>query len=133
LAKSRQQRVLDSFARWNAGDRTAPLDEIHPDVEMHTVFGDAFAGEPFRGHEGTQRWLHSLDENFERWEIHAEEFEEQGDVLVVRGEVRAQARASGVELVQGVSWIFRFQDDLVIYMQTFFDRDGAPAVQDIPS
>jgi ketosteroid isomerase-like protein len=117
--------VLDAFARWNAGDRTAPLSEIHPAAEIHTMFGDAFSGEPFRGHEGTQRWLDSLDENFERWEIHADEFEERGDVLIARGGVSARARTSGVELVQDVSWIIRFQDDLVVYMRTFFDRDGA--------
>jgi ketosteroid isomerase-like protein len=128
LERSHQQRFADALARWNAGDHSAPAGEIHPDAEIHTMLGDGLAGEPYRGPEGVQRWLDSLGENFERWVIEADEFEERGDVLVAKGKVYARARASGVELEQDVSWILRFRDDLVVYMRVFFDRDEASRV-----
>ena len=91
-------RVQQAIGRWNSGDRTAPLDLIHPDVEIRTGISEAFQGEPFRGHEGTRQWLAALDENFETWRIEMDEFIEKGDVVVVLGSVHWRGRGSGVEL-----------------------------------
>ena len=118
--------MLDSFARWNAGDRRPPLQEFHPDAEVHTAFGDAFLGEPFRGHDGVAQWLASLDENFERWDLSIDEVDERGGELLVHGRIRTRARASGLEMDQEVHWIFRFQDDLVIYMRSWFGSTEEP-------
>jgi ketosteroid isomerase-like protein len=125
LNRSYAQRFADSLKRWNSGDHDAPVDEIHPEAEIHTMLGDGLAGEPYRGPAGAQRWLESLDENFERWEIHADEFEERGEVVIGKGRIRALTRTSGVELAQDVSWYLRFSDDMVVYMRVFFDRDEA--------
>jgi hypothetical protein len=38
--------VLQAFERWNAGDRTPPLERFDPEIEVSTVIGNAFAGEP---------------------------------------------------------------------------------------
>ena len=47
-------RIRAAIERWNSGDREAPLDDIDPEVEIRTGIGDAFQGEPFRGHEGAR-------------------------------------------------------------------------------
>jgi ketosteroid isomerase-like protein len=85
------ERIRRAFERWNAGDREPPLDDFDPDIEIKTTIGDAFRGEPFRGHEGAREWLAGLDENFERWDLIADEFHDQGDAVVVLGHVRAAA------------------------------------------
>jgi len=127
MPESRQERVLASFARWLAGDRTPLLNEFHPDVEIHTAFGDAFSGRPFRGHEGVGQWMAALDENFERWDLLVDSVAERDGELVVRGRISARARASGLEMDQAVNWIFRFQDDLVIYMRSWFGSAEEPS------
>jgi len=119
--------VRRAFARWNAGDHEAPLDEIHPDAEVRTVIGGAFSGEPFRGHEGVREWLIGLDENFDRWEIAIGRILEHGDVVVLLGDIRARGRGSGVELDQAVGWMIRFRDGKFSRMQPFFTHEEALA------
>ena len=100
---------------------------MHPDVEIQTGISDAFQGQPFRGHEGARQWLAALDENFETWRIVMDECREQGDVVVVLGEVHARGRGSGIELVQEVGWVYEFRDDKMIRLQTYYDHAQALA------
>lgn len=119
--------VRRAFERWNAGDHEVRLDEVHPEAEVMTVIGGAFSGQPFRGHAGVREWLSGLDENFDRWEIEVVEIREQGDVVVLLGNIRARGRASGVELDQIVGWMIRFRDGKFWRMQTFFNHEEALA------
>ncbi len=120
-------RVRRAMERWNSGDRSVPLDEIHPAVEIRTNIGDAFQGEPFRGHEGARQWLAALDENFETWEIVMDEVHERGDLVVVLGWVNARGRGSGVELEQKVGWVYVFSGDRMIRLDTYYDHAQAAA------
>jgi len=120
-------RIRAAIERWNAGDRTAPLEDIDPEVEIRTGIGDAFQGEPFRGHEGARQWLAGLDENFETWEILMDECREQGNVVLVLGGVRAKGRGSGIELEQEIGWVYEFRDDKMIRLHTYYDREQAIA------
>jgi ketosteroid isomerase-like protein len=120
-------RIREAIERWNRGDRAAPLEDIDPDVEIRTGIGDAFQGEPFRGHEGARQWLAGLDENFETWEILIDECREQGDVVLVLGGVRAKGRGSGIELEQEIGWVYEFRDDKMIRLHTYYDREQAIA------
>jgi ketosteroid isomerase-like protein len=124
---SNAERVREAFARWNAGDRTAPVDEIDPDVEVRTPISDAFKGEPFRGHDGVREWLATLDENFDRWELMPNEFHERGNTVVVLGRVRLRGRGSGVELEQDVGWLISFRGGKFSELQSFPDHEEALA------
>jgi ketosteroid isomerase-like protein len=121
------ERINAAIARWNSGDRSVPLEDIHPDVEIQTGIGDAFQGEPFRGHEGARQWLAALDENFETWEIVMDDVHEDGDTVLVLGSVHARGRGSGIELVQDVGWIYEFEDGKLIRLQTYYDHAQAAA------
>ncbi len=120
-------RVRRAIERWNGGDRAAPLDDIHPDVEIRTGIGDAFQGEPFRGHQGARQWLAALDENFETWEIVMGEVHERDNLVVVLGSVRARGRGSGVELDQPVGWVYEFREDKMFRLHTYYDHAQAAA------
>ena len=119
--------IRTAFDRWNAGDREPPLELIDPEVEIQTAIGDAFKGEPFRGHEGAREWLAALDENFETWDLAAEQFIERGETIVALGRIRARGRGSGVELDQDVGWVFQIRDGKMLRLQTFLDREEALA------
>ena len=121
------QLIRTSFERWNAGRRDPPLELFDEDVEIRTAIGDAFKGEPFRGHEGAREWLAGLDENFETWDLVAEEFIERGETIVVLGRIRARGRGSGIELDQDVGWVFRIRDGKMLRLRTFLDREEALA------
>jgi ketosteroid isomerase-like protein len=121
------QWVQEAFERWNAGDRSAPLERIHPGVEIHTVISDAFQGEPYRGHDGARSWVANLDENFETWRIDVDEYHERGDTLVVVGSVHGRGRGSGIEFDQPIMWVARFRDGKLFRLQTYVDREEALA------
>ena len=119
--------VREAFERWNAGDRTPPLERFDPDVEIGTVIGDAFQGEPYRGHDGARAWLAALDENFETWKLTPEKWHERGDLLVVLGQIHARGRGSGIEFDQPIAWVAKFRDGKLLHMQTYFDHREALA------
>ena len=121
------ERIRAAVERWNAGERTPPLDLIDPEVEISTGIGDAFQGEPYRGHEGARQWLAALDENFETWEVLIDECRERGDTVLVLGGVHARGRGSGIELEQEIGWIYEFRDGMLIRVRTYYDRAQAIA------
>jgi ketosteroid isomerase-like protein len=121
------EATRQAFERWNAGDRTPPVDQMDPEIEIHTPIGVAFKGEPFRGHEGAREWLANLDENFDQWELRPEEFREEGDTVLVLGSIHTRGRGSGVVLDQEVGWVLRFRAGRVVRLQTYLDRDEALA------
>jgi ketosteroid isomerase-like protein len=121
------QAIKRALERWNRGDRTPRLDEIHPEIEVHTAIASAFRGEPFRGYEGVREWLAAVDESFERWDVELDDIHELGDVAVVLGAVHARGRGSGLELDLPTALVIDFRDGRVIRIRIFQDRDEALA------
>ena len=119
--------VLEAFERWNSGDRTPPIERFDPEIEIHTVIGDAFEGEPYRGHEGARAWLAALDENFEIWTVAAQEIHERGETVIALGNVHFRGRGSGVETDQPIAWVARFRGGKLWRLQTYVDHEEALA------
>jgi ketosteroid isomerase-like protein len=119
------QAINRAVERWNAGDRTPPLDEPHPEIEVNTGIAAAFRGEPFRGYEGVGEWLGAVDEIFELWDLEVDEIHERGDVAVVLGVVHTRGRGSGLELDLPRAWVVEFRDGNVIRIGIFRDHDEA--------
>jgi ketosteroid isomerase-like protein len=117
--------VRQAFERWNAGDRTPPLEGMDPDVEIHTKIAGAFESEPFRGHEGARAWLAALDENFETWQLIPEKWHDRGDRLVLLGKIHARGRASGIELDQPIGWVADFRAGKLVRLHTYLDHQEA--------
>jgi ketosteroid isomerase-like protein len=101
------------------------LDLLHPDVEV-IPFGAAMEGRSYRGRAAVRNWReHELDAVWEMFEIHAEDFEDVGDRLVVFGYWVARGRASGVELQRSATWVVDVRDGRIARWQTYTDRDEA--------
>ena len=118
------KRVIE---RWNGGDRTPPLDEVDPDIEVHTAIAGALSGKPFRGYDGVREWLEALDEAFERWDIEPTEIRERGDTVVLLGVVHSKGRGSGLELDLATAWVADFRGGKTTRLRIFRDHDEALA------
>jgi ketosteroid isomerase-like protein len=121
------QAIKRALERWSAGDRTPLLDDIHPEIEIHTLIASAFKGEPYRGYDGAREWLAGLDESFERWDVEVDEIRVRGEVAAVLGAVHARGRGSGLELDLPTALVIDFRDGRVIRIRIFQDRDEALA------
>ena len=115
----REQIVRDAFASWNSGTLDVAR-FTHPEGRVRS----GLTNEIYEGHPGLERWMAEINDQFDRWELHSEEFHElEPDGLVVIGSISMRGRASGVELVQPVVWLFRFRDDVIFEMAAYPDRD----------
>jgi ketosteroid isomerase-like protein len=65
------------FSRWNAGERSFPDEEIHPDV----VLVSRILGKAVRGRAGVRRYLREIDEQFDEWTMAIEEWRDAGDCV----------------------------------------------------
>jgi ketosteroid isomerase-like protein len=117
--------VRRAFADWNRGDRTPPVADLDPGVELHTPLASV-KGRPYRGHEGVREWMVDIQEHFERFDLRADEFRElDGDVVLVLGGVNLRGRMSGAEMYQEVGFVFRLRDHKLVRMELFYDQGEA--------
>jgi ketosteroid isomerase-like protein len=113
MSQHNVELVREGFARWRAGDYGRLLDFLlantSPDVELHSRFG-AFAGEPYRGHDGLRAWLAEIRENFDRFEPWVDEARDAGDDRVLAfGGIRFRARESGIDMAERMGWVYEFR------------------------
>jgi ketosteroid isomerase-like protein len=106
------------FNRWNAGERTFPDEEIHPDA----VLVSRLLGPPVRGREGVRRYLREIDEQFDEWKMEIEDWRDAGAFVVALGHVRLQGRRSGVAFDQPVGILFEIRGGQLIRFETFPDE-----------
>ena len=106
---ARAERRLDPARRSSAGTPATarPPLERHPTRRSRssTLFGDAFQGEPFRGHEGVRRWLAGTRRELRDLGRSAiARVHERGETVVVLG-TSMRGRGSGIEIEQAVGWV----------------------------
>ena len=126
-SSSNVQTVRRAFERWNAGDHTPPLEDVDPQIEIHSAIASAFKGEPFRGYEGIREWLATLDESFERWDVEIHQIRERGEIVVMLGVLHARGRGSGLELDLPTASVVEFRGGRAIRLRVFQDVDEALA------
>ena len=108
------------IGRWNAGERSFPDEEIHPDA----VLVSRLLGNPVTGREGVRRYLREIDEQFEEWTIEVEDWRDEGDFVVALGHIRLHGRRSGVAFDQPVGILFEVRGGQLVRFETF---PGDPA------
>jgi ketosteroid isomerase-like protein len=112
------------FSRWNAGERTFPDEEIHPDV----VLVSRILGRSARGRTGVRRYLREIDEQFDEWTMEIEDWRDSGDFVAALGHVRLHGRRSGVAFDQPVGILFEIRERQLVRFETFID-DPAGALR----
>ena len=110
---------------WNNGVRSVPTEYFDPAVELDSPIASV-AGEPYRGHDGIERWVRDVDEQFSEWRVHHDEVQEvEGTVLAV-GRLHGRARASGIELDQPFALVCEFgEEHRITRVRIYWDVDAA--------
>jgi ketosteroid isomerase-like protein len=106
------------FRRWNAGERSFPDEEIHPDV----VVVSRILGKAVRGRAGVRRYLREIDEQFDEWTMAIEDWRAAGDYVVALGHVRLHGRRSGVAFDQSVGILLEIREGQLRRFETFLDE-----------
>ena len=106
------------FRRWNAGERSFPDEEIHPDVVMVS----RILGKAVRGRAGVRRYLREIDEQFDQWNLVIEDWHDAGDFVAALGHVRLRGRRSGVAFDQPVGILFEIREGQLLRFETFLDE-----------
>jgi ketosteroid isomerase-like protein len=106
------------FRRWNAGERSFPDEEIHPDV----VVVSRILGKAVRGRAGVRRYLREIDEQFDEWTMAIEDWRAAEDYVVALGHVRLHGRRSGVAFDQSVGILLEIREGQLRRFETFLDE-----------
>ena len=121
---TREAVVREILARFNARRLDDILELSHPDVEI-VAQASRFTGEPYHGHDGLMRWFAETFDSFDEWSVTVDEVEETnpGRVLAV-GSLHMRGRESGANVDMACAWVFDFEGELAIRMETFPNRVG---------
>jgi ketosteroid isomerase-like protein len=106
------------FERWNAGERTFPDEEIHPDV----VLVSRILGKDVHGRDGVRSYLREIDEQFDQWNLDIEDWRACGDFVAAVGHVRLHGRRSGIAFDQALGVLFEIRNGQLLRFETFLDE-----------
>jgi ketosteroid isomerase-like protein len=114
--------VREILERFNAGRLDDILELSHPGVEIVSQ-ASRFTGEPYRGHDGLMRWFAETLDSFDEWSVSVDEVEETSRERVLAvGSLHMRGRESGANVDMPCAWVFDFQGELAIRMETFPNR-----------
>lgn len=117
LSRPNAEIVRNAFQWWNA-DRESFIEIVDPEVEISVASSEVTGGVPFRGHEGYRRWVATMEESFEVWELCPQTFEERGETVLVLGTMCLRGRGSGVELEQETGWIVDVREGKLLRLRS---------------
>jgi ketosteroid isomerase-like protein len=124
-----QQRNVEltrrGFEAYNAGDYQSLISLLHPAVELHAD-SELINGGDYRGHEGFTRWNNEWNEAWEEFTIEPRSLETfGGHIILVDTHQVARGVGSGIDVEMDVYWAFEVEDDQLIRMHLYADRDRA--------
>jgi len=124
ITSSNAQLTRHAFEWFNA-NRNTFIEIVHPDVEISVASTAVTGGVPFRGHAGFQRWVATMEESFEVWELCPQTFEERDNSVLVLGSMCVRGRGSGVELNPEMGWIVDVKDGKLLRLRSFTSHAAA--------
>jgi ketosteroid isomerase-like protein len=90
-----------------------------PDVVLHQAEALPYGG-AWRGHAGMERFFVAMSSAWESFEMVEQEFHPAGEVVVVRTEVRATARATGRTLEFPILQTVRVAEGRITEVRPFY-------------
>ena len=85
-------------------------------------------GGSYHGHDGLRRFLVDMSDDWERFDLAADEFRPIGtNRILIMGRVLARGRASGVDVDYQAAWLCYLRGGMVVRVHFYSDRDEALA------
>jgi ketosteroid isomerase-like protein len=122
---------LAAIDAWNRGDREAWLALWDEEAEFYPLRAQ-LEGESYSGHEGLERFLAELTEEFEEVRFEIEETRDAGEQVVGIGRFRARGRASGVDLDVPLGVFTRVRRGRIVYTRFFSEPAEALEAAGLP-
>jgi ketosteroid isomerase-like protein len=122
MAFSRTKIAQQLFDAFNARDLGAALSLLHPDVVFEPVSGAVLNdGEPYRGHDGMRRYFADVRAHWRELTVNPMHLREAGEAVVALGHASGSS-AAGALRDAPTTWVFKFDDGLVVHIQIFSDE-----------
>ena len=115
---------LAAVDAWNRGDREAWLALWDEEAEFYPLRAQ-LEGESYSGHEGLERFLVEMTEEWEEVRFEIEETRDAGEQVVGIGRFRARGRASGVDLDVPLGVFTRVRRGKIVYTRLFSEPAAA--------
>jgi uncharacterized protein len=127
--------VYDSHER---RDTPTLVELLHPEVEWFQAEGHPYAGDgPWRGpDEVVEQVANPINEDWDGFLTHVEEYIDAGDQVIVLGRYRGVYKATGRAVDAQVCTVYTVRDGLIVRWQQFTDTAqirAAMGVQEEPT
>jgi ketosteroid isomerase-like protein len=116
----RHQLIHASFDAFNRRDAQSLIDVCDPAVELFP-FRAQLEGEPYCGHDGIERFLAHLADDWEEFRVEPDTIEDAGDRVATTGRIHARSRRSGVEFDSIAGFVTELRGDKIARMKSFSD------------
>jgi ketosteroid isomerase-like protein len=124
MSQENAEIALAAVDAWNRGDREAWLALWDEEAEFYPLRAQ-LEGESYSGHEGLERFLAEMTEDFEEVRFEIEETRDAGEQVVGIGRFRARGRASGVDLNVPLGVFTRMRRGKIVYTRLFSEPADA--------
>ena len=127
MSREDVETIRGGLAALNRRDVGGMLATLNADVELFPLRA-VLDGSVYRGHEGLQRWLADMGEDWDDFRIESYDVRalDDGRILVV-GRFHARGRSSGVLLDQPAAWVCEMAAGKVARIRFYTDADAALA------
>jgi len=103
------------------------LEFVHPEFEMTTPAAIAAEPDTYRGHQGLRRYFDSFFEIMDEVRMEPTEIIARGDDVLIRFDLVARGKSTGIEAVQKAYSIWEVDDGLLRGIRFFFSDDELTA------
>jgi ketosteroid isomerase-like protein len=116
-------------AAFNEHDVEGVLAGMHPDIELELIggFADVMGQDTFSGTDGMRRFLTDWYATFKTMQTEQEKALEVGDEILILSRFRATVEGSEVPVELPIGSIFTFEDEKIIRLAAYYDRNEALA------
>jgi ketosteroid isomerase-like protein len=126
MSQENVEIALTAVDAWNRGDRETWLALWAEEAEFYPLRAQ-LEGEPYWGHDGLNRFLAEMTEEWEGVRFEIDETRDAGEQVVGTGRFRARGRASGVELDVPLGVLTTVRYGKIVYARFFSEPADALA------
>jgi ketosteroid isomerase-like protein len=118
MSEENVEIALAAVEAWNRGNREAWMALWDEEAEFYPLRAQ-LEGEPYWGHDGMERFLAEVAEDWEEVSFEIDETRDAGEQVVGIGRFRARGRASGVDLNVPLGVLTRMRRGKIVYTRLF--------------